>query len=124
MLFTSKKLLVFDGFGAVLSALLLGMVLVRWQHLIGMPVQVLHIPAAVACLFACFSFASYFKSNDNWRAYLKAIAWGNILYCFATVGLVFYFWSAMTQVGICYFIAEIIVVSSLAIIELRTASTN
>jgi len=106
VLFSSKKLLLVDGFGAVASAILLGVALVQWQYLIGMPVQVLHILAVVACLFACFSFASYFKSNDNWRAYLKAIAWANILYCFATVGLVFYFWSAMTQVGIGYFIAE------------------
>jgi hydrogenase/urease accessory protein HupE len=96
MLFTSKKLLLFDGFGAMLSALLLGMVLVRWQHLIGMPVQVLHILAAVAGLFSCYSFTSYFMTNDNWRSYLKGIAWANILYCFATIGLLLHFWSVMT----------------------------
>jgi hypothetical protein len=124
MLFSSKKLLLFDGFGAMLSALLLGMVLVRWQHLIGMPVQVLHILAAVAGLFACYSFASYFLSNDNWKPYLRGIAWANIIYCVCTLGLAFCFRSVLTQAGWLYFIGEVIVVSSLAIIELRTASTN
>jgi hypothetical protein len=84
MLFTSKKLLLFDGFGAMLSALLLGMVLVRWQHLIGMPVQVLHILAAVAGLFSCYSFTSYFMTNDNWRSYLKGYRVGQhpLLLCY------------------------------------------
>jgi hypothetical protein len=45
-----------DGFGAVLTAFLSGVVLVRFEEFFGMPSNIMSILAIIACAFAAYSF--------------------------------------------------------------------
>jgi len=118
-----KNLFLIDGFGALLSAFSLGIVLVKFEEIVGMPQRVLYILALMACIFAVYSFSCYLRVNKNWRPFLKAIAFANLLYCCLTIGLVLYFYQSLTALGILYFVLEIIVILLLVSIELKMASS-
>lgn len=124
MTFRSKKLLLVDGVGALISAVLLGVVLVHYQHSIGLPTHVLHFLAALAGVFACFSFGSYCASKANWRLLLKCMAWANLVYCSLTLGLLCYYKAEITPLGTLYFVGEVAVIAALAYIELKVATQD
>jgi hypothetical protein len=46
-----KKLFLIDGLGALLSAILLGVVLVQLEYLFGIPKSTLYFLASLPCLF-------------------------------------------------------------------------
>lgn len=119
-----KTLFLLDGLGALLSAFLLGVVLVRLETVFGMPRQVLYPLSFIAFVFAVYSFLNYLRFPVNWRARLKAIAIANLLYCCLTVGLMIYFRQALTLLGWLYFVLEIVVVTILATFELKLARVS
>ncbi len=114
-----KRLFLVDGLGALLTALLLGVVLVRFEVLFGMPKTTLYLLSLIAIVYTIYSFCCCFFNFSNWRPYLKAIIIANILYCILTTWLVFYFFSLLTILGLVYFLLEIIVICFLIVIELR-----
>lgn len=116
-----NKLFLMDGLGAVLSAFLLGVVLVQLEEYIGMPPSILYGLALVACCFAVYSISCYFKIGKNWQPFLKAIAFANLTYCFVTIGLVFYCYAQLSTLGLLYFLLEHLVVFSIIAIELKVA---
>ena len=116
-----KLIFLIDGFGAVLSVFLLGIVLVKLENLIGMPAQTLYILAGIAGVFAIYSFLCSFLIPKNWRTFLKVIAFANLIYCLLTFSLLFIHQSDLTYLGIIYFLGEIIVIGLLAFLELRIA---
>ncbi|AQG79762.1 hypothetical protein [Spirosoma montaniterrae] len=59
--------------------------------------------------------------KQSWKPYLRLIAIANLLYCGLTAGLMIYFYQRLTVWGLAYFVAEIIVVAGLALVELKTA---
>src|SRR5688572_684170 len=117
-----KKLLLIDCLGALLSAFLLGIVLVKFESGFGMPQNILYFLSTMACLFAMYSGISYFFLRKNHVAYLKFIAFANLMYCCLTLGLTVYFYKQLTALGLIYFTGEILVIVALAMIELRVAS--
>ena len=117
-----KRLFLMDALGAVVSAFFLGVVLVRFNELVGMPVYILKILAVIPCFFIVYSFCCYFFLKSNWRPFLKVIAIANSMYCLTTICLVIYHYLDLTPLGISYFVVEIIVIGVLVSIELRTAS--
>jgi len=119
--FPARTLFLIDGFGAMVSAFMLGFVLMNNQPLIGMPVEVLQILASIPCLFAMFSFAGRFIIKGRVEPYLKWIAIANFMYCLTTAGLVLLFFAELTILGICYFVVEIIIVILLSRAELIVA---
>ena len=52
----------------------------------------------------------------------KVIAMANLIHCFITIGLVFYFYHKLTILGLTYFLIELIIVFGVIIIELKAAS--
>lgn len=120
----ARKMLLVDGIGALVSAILLGYVLAQFSGSIGMPVKMLHQLAAVAGMFAVYSFTTYMFVKENCKPYLKVIAIANLLYCCLTVGLLVYFKTELTTLGLLYFIAEVVVILTLVIVELKTAFRN
>ena len=122
MILNSKKIFLIDSFGALLSAFLLGVVLVRFESTFGMPRKVLYFLSITACIFAIYSFMIYLLIKENWKPYLKIIAFANLIYCCLTIGLTLYFNKEVTNLGLIYFLAEVSVVITLAIIELKSAS--
>lgn len=117
-----KLMFLIDGFGAMLSVFLLGVVLVQLESVIGMPSQTLYILAGIAGVFSVYSFFWAFRITKNWKTFLKIIAFANLSYCLLTFGLLFYHHSELTTLGTIYFLSEILIIVSLAIFELRIAS--
>lgn len=118
-----KTVFLIDAGGAVVSAIMLGLVLTRLESVIGMPTAVLHNLAIIACFFAVYSFGCYWQTPKQWRPFLKAIALANFSYCLLTIFLVIRLFDALTFVGISYFIAELIVVFALVAYEWKRANT-
>lgn len=117
-----KSLILFDGFGALLSAFLLGVILIKFEHLFGMPPKALYVLAILPCFFAVYDFACYFLAKKNWSLFIKIIAALNLLYCCISIGYVFYHFQKLTILGHLYFVGELIIVLVLVFIEFKTAS--
>lgn len=116
-----RKLLLLDGFGALLSAFLLGIVLVKFEQFIGMPRKTLYFLAFLPCVFALYDFVCYFRDLKNWRIFLKIIAIANLLYCVISLCFVIAFWQELTIWGHLYFLGEMIIVVALSVFELKVA---
>lgn len=117
-----KKLFLLDSIGALLSALLLGIVLVRFESTFGMPRQALYPLAFIACIFSIYSFICFLSITENGRPYIRVIAIANLIYCCITMVLVCYFYQQLNILGLIYFLLELVVILLLVIIELKTAS--
>ncbi|MGB0929704.1 MAG: hypothetical protein ACPGVB_02940 [Chitinophagales bacterium] len=117
-----KKLFLIDGLGALLSAFLLGVVLVRFENYFGVPTKELYILSFLACIFAVYDFVCYFGVGEGWRLFLRAIAIINISYCCLTAVLLFYHYQSITNLGFVYFLIEMVIVIGIAIVELKIAS--
>jgi hypothetical protein len=116
-----KQLFLIDSQGALLSAFLLGVVLVHFEPLFGMPVNILYILALIAGIFFLYSFSCFLRQPEQWQPFLRGIAIANLSYCGLTLGLVLYLHQSLTTLGILYFVFEIIIVTMLALKELKTS---
>lgn len=116
-----STLFLIDGFGALLSAFLLGVILVEFESTFGMPKETLYLLAFIPCVFAIYDFGCYFSISRKWSPFLKAIGVANLLYCCISIGFVFYHYQVLTTWGLIYFLLEFIVVIALASIELKTS---
>jgi len=119
-----RKLFLIDGFGAILSAGLLGIVLVKLEKNFGIPKSTLYFLASLPCLFAVYDFYCYFNINKNLGEFLKGIAIVNLLYCCLSLGLAFYHYHEITYLGWIYIIIEIVVIVAIVIVELRAVKRN
>ena len=116
------KLFLVDSLGALLSALLLGLVLTQFEKTFGMPQQVLYVLSVIPCVFAVYSFLCFLSKTIHWRFFMKIISTANLLYCCLTLGLMIYFYQQLTVLGLLYFVLELIIIINLAYIEWKTAS--
>jgi hypothetical protein len=114
-----KKLFLIDGFGAILSAFLLGVVLVKFEIIFGIPSSTLYLLAIMPIFFATYDFYCYRKKHQRTALFLKGIAVLNLIYCCISLGFVFYHFGTITNLGWIYFLIEIVIVLLLAIIEFR-----
>lgn len=121
MILNTKTLFVIDGLGALLSAFLLGVVLVRFENLFGMPKETLYFLAFLPCLFALYDLVCYLKVKENELFFLKGIAIANLLYCCLSIIFVIQHHALLTSLGFVYFILELMVVFALVCIQLKTA---
>jgi hypothetical protein len=86
MTLAPKRLFLMDGLGGMISALLLGVVLARFETTFGMPRKVLYLLSCLACVYAAYSFLNYWRMKENWKPYMQGIAIANSLYCCLTIG--------------------------------------
>jgi hypothetical protein len=119
-----KNLFLIDGAGALLTAFFLSVVLRKFNEYFGMPLAVLNFLSVTAVIFCLYSFTCYFLNNKNWQPFLKAISIANLLYCCLTLALVIYYYPVLTILGVLYFLAEILIVSGLAVVELKAISQS
>jgi hypothetical protein len=120
MTLTPRRLFLIDSLGGLLSALLLGAVLTRFEAIFGMPQKVLYFLSCLACVYATYSFLNYWRMKENGSLYLKGIAIANLFYGYLTIGLVIYYRTLLTNWGLSYFLLEVAVIISIAIMELKT----
>jgi len=116
-----KKLFKIDLFGAILSAFLLGVVLVRFETIFGIPAKTLYFLALLPLFFAIYDYYCCHKENNRLGPFLKAIAIINLLYCCLSIGLSFYHLETITYLGWIYILTEILIIVILAIIEFKVA---
>ena len=119
-----KLLFLVDGFGALLSAFLLGIFLTRFETTFGMPKSTLYFLASLPCVFAIYDFYCYLRINGNWKYFLKTIAIANIIYCFISMIMIIYHFQKLTSLGLIYFLLEFAIVITIASIEFRTALSS
>lgn len=112
-----KRIFLLDSVGACLTAIFLVTILARFETAFGMPRTILYSLSSVAGLYAIFSFCCYFFILGNWAPYLRAVTMANMLYCCLTMVLIVYFYQSLTLLGLFYFLLEIMVISSLILIE-------
>jgi hypothetical protein len=112
-----KIIFLVDGFGALLTAFFLFGVLRPFEQTFGMPKDILTLLSLIALVFAVYSFYCYFFLKGNWKTFLFGISIANFMYCCLTLGLVYFFYSELTVLGVAYFLAEVAVVMGLVLVE-------
>ena len=116
-----RKLFVIDGFGALLSAFLLGVVLVKYEWFFGIPKMTLYFLALLPCLFAIYDLFCYYSEERYIARRLKVIAFINISYCLLSFVLAVYHIDVISWYGWVYIIIEIFIVIFLANIQLKVS---
>jgi peptidoglycan/LPS O-acetylase OafA/YrhL len=116
-----RKLFLIDGFGAVLSAFLLGVVLVKLERFFGIPESTLYFLASFPCIFALYDFYCYYRIRNNPDVFIKAIGIVNLFYCCLSLAMAIYHNNVITYLGWTYILLEIALVMMLAIVELSVA---
>lgn len=111
------KLFLVDGSGALLSAFLLGVILVELQSVFGIPQSTLYFLAIFPCLFAVYDFYCVFSKQLRIGVFLKGIASMNLFYIFVSLGLCLYHVEQITICGWAYIVLEMIIVMTLAYVE-------
>lgn len=112
-----KKLFLIDGFGAILSTFMLGVILVRFEVLFGIPSSVLYILAIIPLFFTLYDIYSFKQKYSKTGILLKGIAILNLLYCCISLGFAVYHFHSITYVGWSYILIEITIILLLAFIE-------
>ena len=117
-----KQLFLIDGIGALLSAFLLGIVLVRFEHMFRIPTSVLYVLAVIPLFFAVYDFYFYRKGHQKLGLALKGIALLNLIYCSISIGVLWYHFDQVKLLGWIYIIVEIVIVLFLAMVEFKTGN--
>ncbi|HAA11738.1 MAG TPA: hypothetical protein DCE41_08595 [Cytophagales bacterium] len=115
-----RRLFLLDGAGALLSAVLLGLVLPRLAETIGMPITALYLLAIFPVAFFLFDVASYFRQSTI-KTNLKTIALGNSAYVVLSAILLIVHATSLTLWGWAYFLGELTIVLVLARWEWQVA---
>jgi hypothetical protein len=116
-----RALFLVDGVGALVTALLVGVVLPTLGELIGMPRPILRALALTAAVYAAYSLTCAAMRPTRWPACLRAIALANVGYCLVTAAVLGRFAAALHVLDWLYFVGEIVLVGALATWELRVA---
>jgi hypothetical protein len=109
----ADKIFLLDGLGAALSAVFLGIVLVRLEKFIGMPVSTLYCLAGLALMLSAYSLSCHFFVTAGVKNLLRIIIVANLLYCLLTFILMLVYSSDLTVWGWTYFSLEILVMLAL-----------
>lgn len=116
-----RRLFLIDGVGAVISVILLGIVLVEFEQIFGIPRQILYFLAIFPCIYAIYDFFCLAKEPIRIGAFLKAIAVMNLCYSFLSVGLAIYRYGDLTIFGWIFIVLENLTVVTLAYVEYKVA---
>ena len=117
-----KKTFLIDALGAAVSAILLGVVLVKLERVFGIPESTLYFLAAIPVLFIPYDLFCLSKSKNNLGPFLKAIAVMNMMYCCLSIGMAFYHLKTITFFGYLYILIEVIITFTLAVFEFKVAN--
>ena len=116
-----KKLFLIDGLGAILSAFLLGFVLVKLEQVFGIPSKTLYFLATMPVFFAIYDLYCARKNNDDLGQFMRGIAIINLIYCCISIVFAFYHFGTITIFGWSYLLMEILIIITLASIEFKVA---
>ena len=115
-----KRLFLLDGLGALLSAFLLGVVLVHFESSFGIPKHALYILAIIPLFFIMYDVLCYFLAKERVGTFLRIIACLNLGYCFLSLLLAFSHIEQIKVLGWAYLTIEIIIVLFIAQLEWKS----
>ncbi|MDB4655585.1 hypothetical protein OAE48_01935 [Flavobacteriales bacterium] len=118
---SARQLLFVDGIGAIISAIMLGMVFPHFQQYVGMPITELYLLASLPIAFAVFDLYWLSFRAGNERTGLMLIAFSNMAYSLLSMLLVVVNFELLTALGLSYFIIELLVLAALVAFELKIA---
>lgn len=114
-----KAMFLVDSVGACLSAILL-FAMANYYAVFGMPQIILYLLASIAFTFAIYSFCCYYFVLNRWRPYLMVITVANFSYSLLTMCLIICYYQSLTWMGIAYFVAELVALYAIILLEVRT----
>lgn len=117
-----KRVFLIDSIGAALSAIFIFLIVSFFDSKFGLAKNVLYLLCAIACILSIYSMTCYFIYGRKWRKYLWIVLIANILYCMLTFLCLLISYKNVTFIGLIYFILEIISISFLVFIELKTVN--
>ena len=118
---TPKRLFLIDGIGALLSAFMLGIVLVRYESFFGIPTGTLQNLAKLALGLVVYDITSYTGKARNSIYFLQFLPFANLTYCALSIAYIWPHHEKITTSGWIYIIGEFIIVLLLAQFEWRFA---
>ncbi len=113
----SKNIFLVDGLGALSSAICLGIVLVHFQSLIGMPVESLYLLAAIAICLSAYSMICHLVIRVRQQTFLKALILFNCTYILLSVLMVYLHFAELKIWGLLYFAIEIAIIGLIVYVE-------
>ncbi len=119
-----RKLFLVDSIGALLTAVMLSVVVRKFHTFFGMPPLVLTYLSAVAAIFCIYSAGCFIFLKRGWASFIRAIAIANLSYAALSLVLVVINYSSLTVWGVTYFLAEVVVICALVVVEFRVASAG
>ena len=114
-----KTLLLIDSVGAILTAFFLFSVLRPFNEHFGMPKIVLIDLSIIAFCFFIYSITCFLFLKGDLKLFIRLIGISNLLYCALTIGLLYKYHTFLTNLGMIYFLIEVLIICTLSYIELR-----
>lgn len=114
------QLFLIDGVGAALTSFSLLLVLPRWNAF-QMPPNILYFLGTIAILFAAYSLSNYYAKLAQVKLLIRVIAIANLIYCLFSGFIVLQLFGRLSFLDVVYFAGEILLVSTLAVVELQVA---
>ncbi|RAW00502.1 hypothetical protein [Pseudochryseolinea flava] len=114
---TPRNIFLVDALGAFLSFSFLLVILLKFNGYIGMPNFLLTLLLIIALLLGLFSASCFLLVSRLWRSLLLTVIGLNVCYCLVTLVLVIFHLKDLKPLGVIYFFGEIIVISTLVMVE-------
>ncbi|WP_420577244.1 hypothetical protein [Ekhidna sp.] len=119
----TKKIFLVDAIGAMISALLIGLVIAPYEDFFGVPTPIAYLLCLIAILLSAFSLLSYLFAQNSWKKNLRIIAILNLGYCAFTASVLTLNSEGITFWGWSYFILEMLIIFALSRVEMGIAKS-
>lgn len=103
-------MLLIDGIGGALTAVMLGLVLPSFSATIGLPPRVLVMLGLFGVGYAGYSLCCSRLVRTRWRPTLTIIIVANLVYCAISALVLATYRNTITPLGVAYFLVEIMVI--------------
>jgi hypothetical protein len=115
-----RSLVLVDAIGALVTAVVVGLVLPSLEPQLGISSTSLHTLAIIATAYAILSWGAFFVLR-RWHTYLRVIGLANLGYVAVTVAVLIAARGSVTGLGAAYFVVEVVIIVALASVELAVA---
>jgi hypothetical protein len=116
-----KQLLLIDSIGAGMTALSLFAIIRPWSTYFGMPEKELTVLTGLAFCFCIYSAVCFLRVKSGFSPFIRFIGMANVLYCVLTGGLIITYYLQLTNIGIAWFLTEIVIIGGLSYVEFQVA---
>ncbi|MEW4567783.1 hypothetical protein AB1L88_07940 [Tautonia sp. JC769] len=116
-----RRLFLIDGLGALVSAAMLGVVLVRLESVFGVPPRMLLVLAIFPVFFAVYDFACFLLDPRSPGRLLRPIGLANLSYVVIGMILMVRHSDFIMLPGWIYLVSEMLIVAALGFAELQVS---